>query len=112
MPIILKNQKNLIPYLVENLNDDLEQGPYGIYQPDRTCCRELVASELDLVIVPGVAFDRQNYRLGRGAGYYDRFLKQLLPQTASFGLAFDFQILESLPHAEHDVPVSRIVSNS
>ena len=66
---------------------------------------------IDLVLVPGVAFDRKNNRLGRGAGYYDRFLKDL-PTTPSIGLAFDFQVLDVLPHQPgQDVPVKCVITN-
>ena len=65
-----------------------------------------------MVVVPGVAFDKKNNRLGRGKGYYDRFLKMLPFSTPTIGLAFDFQIVENLPVKEpHDVPVSQVIYN-
>ena len=68
--------------------------------------------EIDLSIIPGVAFDKKNHRLGRGAGYYDRFLSSLPRKIPSIGLAFDFQIVASFPLQEHDVPVSRVITNA
>ncbi len=79
LPIIIENQKKMIPQVVENLDEELEQGPYGIKQPIYSKDKVLDLEQIDLTIVPGVAFDRLNNRLGRGAGYYDRFLK-LLPE--------------------------------
>ena len=64
-----------------------------------------------LPVVPGIAFDRQRYRLGRGAGYYDRFLEMLPRDIPSVGLAFDFQLVDCLPHHQHDIPVSHIIVN-
>jgi 5-formyltetrahydrofolate cyclo-ligase len=61
------------------------------------------------VIVPGIAFDRKGNHLGRGKGYYDRFLEKLLPQTPTIGLAFDFQILPSLPATKTDIAVDRVI---
>jgi len=55
---------------------------------------------MDLMVVPGVAFDRNGYRLGYGKGYYDRFLSE--KQTFSIGLAYEFQILDKLPRGKHD----------
>ena len=64
----------------------------------------------DLVIIPGVAFDRQGGRLGYGKGYYDRFLEQ----TTAFrlALAFNFQVLEKVPTEKHDVPMNGILTES
>jgi len=108
LPYIFKKTKQLIPVLIGNL-ENLEVGPYGIKQPsyDPEFC---VAPEaLDLCVVPGVAFDRTRHRLGRGAGYYDRFLSTLPPRTHTIGLAFQFQVFDCLPHQEHDVPVSHLI---
>ncbi len=109
---ILEDQKMLVPYLVENLEEELELGPYGITQPRSHNQSPLALEDIDLVIVPGTAFDKDNYRLGRGHGYYDRFLKRLPSQTPAIGLAFDFQMVNRLPHREeHDIPVSFVISN-
>ncbi|MDD5044086.1 MAG: 5-formyltetrahydrofolate cyclo-ligase [Candidatus Omnitrophica bacterium] len=89
------------------LNEKLKRGPYGIYEP---VAREfLPLSRLDVVVVPGIAFDAQGNRLGRGKGYYDRFLKRLPPKTYRIGLAFDFQILPSIPLSRHDCNVDRVL---
>ncbi len=85
----------------------LKKGPYGIYEPMRK--NFINPKELDLVVVPGVAFDRKGNRLGRGKGYYDRFLKRLTKHSFSVGLAFDFQVLPSLPTAAHDRKVNKVI---
>ena len=67
---------------------------------------------IELVVVPGVAFDRRNFRLGRGGGYYDRFLAKIPSHTPTIGLAFDFQMIDALPEKEtHDRPVSLVLTN-
>lgn len=86
---------------------ELIRGPYGISEP--AVKESIDLKHLDLVIVPGVAFDRQGNRLGRGKGYYDRFLKKLRRKTTSIGLAFDFQILPSVPATMQDVAVDRVI---
>ena len=108
LPYILKQERQLIPVLNKRL-EDLEVGPYGIKQPsyDPELC--VAPEDLDLCVVPGVAFDRARHRLGRGAGYYDRFLSTLSPRTHTIGLAFQFQMFDCLPTQEHDVPLSRLL---
>lgn len=100
-------KKTLSPYFLEK-NSLLEAGPYNTLQPKKK--RRFPAEKLDLVIVPAVAFDRRGNRLGRGKGYYDRFLKDLPAGVKSIGLAFDFQILPRLPVQQSDVPVEKILS--
>ena len=59
----------------------------------------------------GVAYDKKKYRLGRGKGFYDRFLNDLSKETPTIGLAFDFQVIDDIPHEEHDVPVDYVITN-
>ncbi|OGX27211.1 MAG: 5-formyltetrahydrofolate cyclo-ligase [Omnitrophica WOR_2 bacterium RIFCSPHIGHO2_01_FULL_48_9] len=112
LPFMIKDQKKITPRLVRNLKTGLHSGPYGIQQPKDEHVEDLTLEQLDLVIVPGVAFDKKNYRLGRGHGYYDRFLSRLPAGVPTIGLAYDFQIVDRLPHLhEHDLPVSRVIAN-
>jgi 5-formyltetrahydrofolate cyclo-ligase len=110
VPVILKEEKRLIAGEIHNRLEDLESQHFGIYQPRQDRVKEIPLDDIDLVVVPGVAFDRKNIRLGRGHGYYDRFLSGLPKRTKTIGLAFDFQVLEDLPQDPHDIPVSKIVS--
>lgn len=66
--------------------------------------------ELDLVLIPGLAFDRCGNRLGQGKGYYDRFLPLLRPTALKLGLAFECQIVEDLPRTPRDVPVDAVLT--
>jgi len=89
----------------------LAPGAFGILEP--TSGQSVEASELDLVLVPARAFDRKNgNRLGRGKGYYDRLLERLSPRAFKCGIAFDCQILPTLPISPHDVPVDAVVTES
>ena len=85
----------------------LKKGLYGILEPQVE--KSVPVEQIDIVVVPGVAFDKKGNRLGRGKGYYDRFLKTLNPDTPRIGLAFDFQILPSLPVSPADIPVNRVL---
>ncbi len=72
---------------------------------------QIPAEAIDLVIVPGVAFDTRGFRLGRGGGYYDRFLARLPRTTATVGVCFDFQFVDTVPTEPTDIAVQTIVSD-
>jgi len=112
-PVIDLKEGNLIPYEVKDLAKDLVKGPLEIMQPDRERAREVELQALDVVIVPGLAFDREKNRLGRGKGFYDRFLKRLDKKTRIVGVAFDFQLIPSIPaHPPRDEKVDLVVTES
>ena len=110
LPIIMRNQRKLIPRSILNVAE-LQVDAYGISTPSLEDSQVLDIKDLDLVVVPGLGFDRCGNRLGRGLGYYDRFLQHLPESVTTIGLAFDFQLVDSLPIQGHDAPLDRIVSN-
>lgn len=81
---------------------------YGICAPQSGPIIDL--SMIDLLVLPGVAFDRRGMRLGYGKGYYDRALVGRRPRTVLVGLAYDFQLVEELPAETHDVPLDIVVT--
>ena len=93
---------------------ELERGMYGIEEPNQNiraaAGRFVDARDVDLVVVPGVAFDRSGRRLGYGRGYYDQLLQRLRPDTLTIGLAFECQLFPELPHEPHDVPVDMVIT--
>ncbi len=83
-------------------------GPqFGIGEPTGPKWTDLAA--VDLIVVPGVAFDRQGNRMGRGRGFYDRMLKST-PNAVKIGVAYDFQILDAIPVEPHDVPMDAVIT--
>lgn len=86
----------------------LELGSFQIEEPQGDELTD--PSELELVIVPAVAFDRRGNRLGRGKGFYDRFLQST--KATKIGVGYDFQLFEELPAEEHDVPMDIIITQS
>lgn len=80
-------------------------GDFNILEPQN----EAYTGGYDLIIVPGVAFDRQGNRLGRGKGYYDRFLCKHRT-TKKIGICFDFQLVDNVPVEENDIPMDEIIS--
>ena len=111
VPYIDRNTDSLIPVQIRDPETDLRPGSYGILEPKRDVICSFDLNRLDLVLVPGIAFDRWGHRLGRGKGYYDRFLKTLPPHVKSFGLAFDFQIFKLVPTNDFDASVDRVITN-
>lgn len=100
----------LSPHWVDSEDEQLTLSALGISEPIDACaCAE--PSEIEIVLVPGVAFGRDGYRLGFGAGYYDRFLPRA-PDALKIGLAFDEQLFDSVPHDAHDVVMDAIVTPS
>ncbi len=87
--------------------ETLAAGPFGLSEPGG---EPSDIGEIDLVIVPGLAFDLHGHRLGYGTGFYDRFLKQT--KAARVGVAFDVLTIDILPVAEHDVTMDTLVTES
>lgn len=71
----------------------------------------VIFGPIDLVLVPGIAFTRSGTRVGRGAGFFDRFLAHRAARAIKVGIAFSFQIVESLPVESHDVKLDIVVSD-
>lgn len=105
VPVCARN-RTIKPCLFQE-NAKLKKGYYGTWEP--AVKKLMKPQELDLVIVPGIAFQKGGNRLGRGKGYYDRFLANLPAQVHSIGLAFDFQILPILPTTATDISVNRVI---
>lgn len=80
------------------------RGAFGIMEPQGSPCTE----PIDLIVVPGVAFDAAGHRMGRGRGYYDRFLAAM-PQVPTIGVAFDFQMVPHVPYDRYDVPMHKVL---
>lgn len=103
----IEGNEQLAFYRVKNVTEDLYCGEHNFLEP-RKEMRCLDPSEAHVVLVPGLAFTMSGDRLGRGGGYYDRFLR-LCPEAMTLGAAMQEQILSSLPMEEHDQRVRRVV---
>lgn len=103
LPQIDNNLLNIRKYEGEN---SLRKGAMGIWEPTGTRCTDY--SLIDLVIVPGVAFDKEGHRLGRGKGYYDRLLPQI--QAPTIGICFHFQLLDKIPTESFDINMSYVIT--
>ncbi len=93
-------------------NDGWERGRFGIREPRGIPASEGIRLGFDLVVVPGLAFDAGGRRLGRGHGYYDRFLFGLGGTAVTVGLAFSWQLIPEVPVDTWDVPVDAVVTEN
>lgn len=110
-PVVLPGKRLAIFPLPED-PDRLERGPLGLRQPPVAGAEPLPLDQLDLMVVPGLAFDRRGHRLGFGAGYYDRLLagRKETGRPLLVALAYTVQLVSAIPYAPHDVPMDLIVT--
>lgn len=112
LPVTLVREKRLKPVCVKNIKRDLKKSEYGIYEPiESQYNRPVRIKDIDLVITPGLAFDKKNNRLGHGQGYYDRFLKCISEGVPKIGLGFRFQLLKRIPATINDVPLTKVITD-
>lgn len=93
-----------------NSVDDFLPGYFGVAEPVGSDF--LAVGEIDLLIVPGVAFARDGFRLGYGKGFYDRELSRMTEATVSVGLCYDFQLCDALPIEDHDQRLDFVVTET
>jgi len=109
LPKVLKDKTHFEFYPVPDLKD-LAPGTYGILEP--TASRPTDWASLDLVLVPGLAFDASGRRLGFGKGYYDRALPLLQSNCLTIGLGYGFQLVEKVPAGPQDIPVKALLTEN
>ncbi len=102
-PVVKGNEIKAVK--VESLSN-FRKGAFGVYEP--SCGERIDEDSIDVVFVPGLAFDKDGFRIGFGKGFYDRFLRKVT--AFKIGIAFDFQIFDRIPRDEWDVPVDIVVT--
>jgi 5-formyltetrahydrofolate cyclo-ligase len=112
LPMVQADRQHLALYAIEDLERDVAPGYCGILEPQPQRTRAVAPEALDLVLVPGVAFDMRGGRLGFGAGFYDRLLSRLPREVPKVGMAFDFQVIPRLPYEPQDVMLDAVVTDS
>jgi len=110
IPIILTESIDLTPSKIFDFDTELEKGKKGILEPKKEYYRLFPPEDIDLIIIPGVAFDLHGNRIGRGFGYYDNFLKKIRTSTKIIALAFEMQIVKKIPINKNDIPVNKIIT--
>jgi 5-formyltetrahydrofolate cyclo-ligase len=102
----------MIAYIAVDDPAEMSRGTYGIMEPRYVPDRVIRPEEFDFIVIPGVAFDERGYRIGYGAGYFDRLLAGDAVGATRAAPAFDIQIIDRVPHADHDEKVDIIFTES
>ena len=108
LPRVDTSSTSLVLYSIRSM-EDLAPGCYGILEPAVNEDRNVHDVSIDLMIVPGVAFDEHCNRLGYGKGYYDRLL--FLKKAPAVALAYEEQILDSIPADAHDIKMDKVITD-
>ena len=111
LPHVDKTNRIIVPSMVKDITNDLVPGTYGILEPKTI--HPINPLEIDVVLVPGIAFDIKGNRLGYGGGYYDRFLPRCRLDACFIALGYDFQVLNDLSGIveKHDQRVHYLVTD-
>lgn len=125
LPAALATGKRIVvPYCVDGelelfwleVMDELELGMYRILEPKNELRdivhKRLQPEDLDLIMVPGVAFDKNGGRTGHGKGYYDKLLEHAKPETPLVALAFECQMFDEIPMDHHDIFMDKVVTEN
>lgn len=102
-------RQHMVAVPIRNLNSDLEKGYYNVLEPIAEL-PPVTQDKVDLVIVPGLVFDREGYRIGYGGGYYDKYLRILSPHCRTIGLAFHALTTDWIPREAHDQKVMLVIT--
>lgn len=108
VPKIINKKSGMKAIKIQSLNE-LIRNKFGMLEPV-SFEKEIFSQDIDLFLVPGLAFDNMGGRIGYGAGYYDRFLKDADDKSFKIGLAYNFQVIEKVPMTENDVYLDAIIT--
>ncbi len=109
-PRVSWEQRRMLPIEIHSLTTDVQPGVMGMREPVEGL--PVPVSDIDLVVVPGLGFDERGNRLGRGRGFYERFLAHRDFRGVACAMAFEDQVVESVPVAEADVRVDMLVTDA
>lgn len=113
VPVTDVENKRLLVSELHDFDLELGKGAYGIMEPVEIYRRFVPLSEVEMIIVPGVAFDLQGYRIGYGGGYYDRMIESIKDKDTEvclIGVCFECQLIDAVPIEQHDMAVDRIIT--
>lgn len=110
IPLSDMKERKLILSELKDFDNELEGGTFNILEPKKEFFRLVSPEEIDFIIVPGIAFDKDGDRIGYGMGFYDKFLSSLKKHVHTVGLAYEFQIVNDIPIHDKDVTVDKVVT--
>ena len=109
VPKVASKQEGMDAYRISSMSD-LTAGYFGILEPLSKCSKVNI-KDIDLVLIPGLAFGREGGRIGYGGGFYDRFLRCAKEETQKVALAYNFQILDEVPADQWDIRMDAIITD-
>jgi len=107
VPVVNKESKEIFLAHIKSWKE-LDSGAYGILEPRKEFLRPVGYNEVEVIIVPGIAFDENGNRIGYGEGYFDKLLGNI--NAFKIALAYDFQVLKKIPNEKHDIKMDIIVT--
>ncbi len=110
VPFVDREKKELRLSELKDFFKELEAGYWGILEPKKECRREASIDDVDLMVMPGVAFDEKGHRLGYGMAFYDKLLASRKKDIPMIAIAFDMQVVDDVPVAGHDILIDKIVT--
>lgn len=109
IPVCVSETKEMVIAKLDH-QTEMSASNYGLLEPSLSSIFIGDRESLDIALIPGAVFDQRGYRIGYGAGYYDKFFAQSSRNIYKAALAFSFQLVEEVPKDEHDVPVNCIIT--
>lgn len=97
LPLVDREKSKTTLYKIENLKDDLRMGPNDCLEPDPDRCKPVPPDQIDIAVVPGLAFDEKGGRIGILDNFYDRFIARLPMTTRKVAIAFEEQVISQVP---------------
>jgi 5-formyltetrahydrofolate cyclo-ligase len=110
LPSIDAEKGEIVPYKVDDVDQDISEGYGGIGEPILARCKKIPVEHINLSIIPAIALDERGGRLGHGTGFYDRFIPELDITTRKVALAFECQIVPQIPMEPHDRYIDIIIT--
>jgi 5-formyltetrahydrofolate cyclo-ligase len=112
-PAFLAVEQNRLQAHRVHSTTDLKRGLFGVWEPNTEICPRVETSDISVILTPGLAFSPRNgARLGRGAGFYDRFFASPECKARRVGVGFDLQLTATIPTEPHDAPLHDLVTES
>lgn len=110
VPKIKSKDRGMEIFRIKSM-DDLEEGYFGVLEPlDES--EKITGDDLDLIVVPGIAFDREGHRLGYGGGFYDRFFQNLTKEIPKIALGYNVQVAEEIVREKHDEKINGLITET
>lgn len=106
----ISRRDGLLDWAVSGDTDDVSKGLFGLSEPNGELLGPAAIDDLDLMIVPAAAVDLHGTRLGWGRGYFDKAIAAMTNHPPIYAVTFDSEVLDSLPHEQHDQPVTGVVT--